>query len=166
MYRSICEARKNRAAPQKWPRDGPRARWPPLTIVVSVQGLCVDKYSCSPRIVVAIHRSMPASLAELARSGDAVAVAEALAFTPSPRRGRQVDEELADSGGFTPLLLAAWHGHADVVSALLDASCDVNRRLPNGTGAIYLAARNGHAEAVDILLQAGAEVEFGAARSL
>ena len=120
----------------------------------------------SPRIAVAIQRSMPASLAELARSGDAVAVAEALAFTPSPRRGRQVDEELADSSGFTPLLLAAWHGHADVVSALLDASCDVNRRLPDGTGAIYLAARNGHAEAVDILLQAGVEVEFGAARSL
>eukprot|EP01048_Picozoa_sp_COSAG05_P006654 COSAG05_NODE_442_length_9803_cov_28.091921_2_plen_490_part_00 len=121
--------------------------------------MSLSPFTALQRIIMTVQ-----SVAEWARSGDSASVAEALVFAPSPRRGRKVEEELVDSAGFTPLLLAAWHGHAHVISCLLDAGADINRRLQNGASALYLAARNGHAGAVGVLLQGGAEVEFGATR--
>ena len=68
--------------------------------------------------------------------------------------------------GFPPLLMAAFHGHTEVVDAVLDApAVDVQQisRL-NGATALVLAAYGGHLEVVTRLLKAGAHVDTADAR--
>lgn len=62
-------------------------------------------------------------------------------------------------GGYTPLLLAAKHGGAPLVSVLLKAGADPKAATSTGTTPLMLAATSGDAEAVTALLDAGAEVD-------
>ena len=65
-------------------------------------------------------------------------------------------------GGHTALHLAAFHGHADVVDALLDAGADVDAingfrmGYMSGMTPLFFAAAGGHATIVDRLLARGA----------
>lgn len=55
-----------------------------------------------------------------------------------------------------PLLVAAWHGDADVVRALLAAGADTGAETTAGYRALDAAAASGSDETVLVLLQAGA----------
>ena len=71
-------------------------------------------------------------------------------------RGADVN---AESDGITALIIAAYNGYTENVSALL--SCDginVNAKISDGFTALMIAARNGHAKIVDELLARGAAV--------
>lgn len=66
-----------------------------------------------------------------------------------------------DSAGDRPLCLAAYHGHAAVVSTLLDFHSPL--RLPFGDGSyedspLCVATKEGHLEVVSVLLNRGASV--------
>jgi ankyrin repeat protein len=61
-------------------------------------------------------------------------------------------------GGYTPLILAAQHGHADVIAPLIAANADVNAKTMNGTTPLMLAAASGSVDAVKLLLDKGADV--------
>jgi ankyrin repeat protein len=58
---------------------------------------------------------------------------------------------------WTPLIYAAFNGHAPVVQFLLKARADVNAASDNGTTALMAASRGGFTEVVDLLLRAGAD---------
>ena len=60
--------------------------------------------------------------------------------------------------GFTPLLLAARGGQAEMVRALIEAGADVNAKIENGftVTVVEMAEMSGHPEIVEILEQAGA----------
>ena len=62
--------------------------------------------------------------------------------------------EAASEGGWTPLLIAAKAGHADVVEALLGAHipANVNARTSSGMTALHWAAENGYARVVERIL--------------
>ncbi|XRB15362.1 EF-hand domain-containing protein [Pseudoscourfieldia marina] len=60
--------------------------------------------------------------------------------------------------GRTALMMSAAQGHAEIVSALLQAGADVNAKAKDGQTALVHAARKGDAEIVSALLQAGADV--------
>jgi ankyrin repeat protein/Mg2+ and Co2+ transporter CorA len=62
--------------------------------------------------------------------------------------------EAASEGGWTPLLIAAKAGHADVVEALLAAHipANVNARTSSGMTALHWAAENGYAQVVKRIL--------------
>ena len=65
-----------------------------------------------------------------------------------------------DEDGFTPLLLAAYFGHAEVCELLLErgkANIEETTRL--GNTALKLAAQEGHASTVALLLSKGARVD-------
>lgn len=64
------------------------------------------------------------------------------------------------SDGWTPLHLAAFFGHSELASALLDRGADVNARSSNGlkNAPLHAAAAGGHSELVALLLSRGAEV--------
>ena len=51
---------------------------------------------------------------------------------------------LANALGETALHVAAWDGHADVMSALLAAGASVNKTGPEGETPLLLAADGGH----------------------
>ncbi|RNI20636.1 ankyrin repeat domain-containing protein [Flexivirga caeni] len=90
---------------------------------------------------------------DLARTGDVAGLVAQL------DAGMPVD--LADSCGNTLLMLAAYHGHAGAVTALLERGADVNRLNHRGqsplAGAVFKAADT----VVWLLLDAGADVQAG-----
>ena len=57
---------------------------------------------------------------------------------------------------FSPLMLAALNGHAEIVKKLVEKKSDINYRDTNGETALYLASYSGRNEIVDILLKANA----------
>jgi hypothetical protein len=73
------------------------------------------------------------------------------------KAGANVDA--ADSQGNTALHLAALHGFADAVAALLSAGADVNKPRQDGRRPLHAAAEHGHTAALQLLLRAGATVD-------
>jgi ankyrin repeat protein len=68
--------------------------------------------------------------------------------------------DLADDqneDGDAPLHQAAFNGHADVVSLLLDRGCSVALRKVDGASALHLAAARGFVGVVRLLLGKGAD---------
>lgn len=65
------------------------------------------------------------------------------------------DVTFFNKDGFTPLMLAAKHGHAAVVKTLLDAGAPWNALSPSNLSAGDFAMDSGHQQAFDILLNTG-----------
>src|SRR5262245_20022704 len=61
-------------------------------------------------------------------------------------------------GAYTPLLLAAQHGNAAAIDALVKGGADVNARTANGTTPLMFASASGSVDAVQALLDKGADV--------
>jgi ankyrin repeat protein len=62
--------------------------------------------------------------------------------------------------GKTPLIIAASHGHLDVVQFLVKEGAKVDAVGKNGCSALYLAALNAHVEVVNYLLSKGANIHL------
>ena len=71
------------------------------------------------------------------------------------------DLNLANNNGLTALMLAAGHGHVEVVRVLLEAGADVNLASNNGSTASMLAAGQGHVEVVRLLVVAVGNIFLG-----
>jgi ankyrin repeat protein len=69
----------------------------------------------------------------------------------------QLLEAREDEEGDTPLVVAAEHGHAGVISLLLERGADVNASDIMGYTALQYTAEQGHEEVVSILLSRGAD---------
>lgn len=72
------------------------------------------------------------------------------------QRKGEIDIDVPDSNGFTPLGIASRNGRADVVKILIDRGADVAAEGPNRQTALHLAVKNGHHETVNLLVEAGA----------
>jgi ankyrin repeat protein len=89
----------------------------------------------------------------LARSGDTAALVEYV------RAG--VPANLTNDNGDTLIMLAAYHGHAETVSALLAEGADPNRANDKGQTPIAGAVFKGEIEVVEALLAGGADPAAG-----
>lgn len=94
------------------------------------------------------------SLFDLAREGDTEALLPAL------QAG--VPANLTNAKGDTLLILAAYHQHGDLVTALLEAGADPDRVNDNGQTAMMSAVFRGDEAIVRALLAAGASQTAGA----
>ena len=95
----------------------------------------------------ALEQGEPVDLLTAATAGDVAAVQRAL-------------DEGADPIGpptMRPLVVAAVHGHHEVVDTLLEAGVDPNVQTNDGGTALLAAAFLGRAEVVERLLEAGAD---------
>lgn len=93
-------------------------------------------------------------LFDLARAGDTGAVLEQV------DAGAPVD--LADAQGSTLLMLAAYHGHAELVAGLAQRGADVDRVSGRGQTPLAGAVFKQHDEVIRVLLAAGADPDAGA----
>ncbi|PIN24039.1 NAD(+) ADP-ribosyltransferase [Handroanthus impetiginosus] len=87
-----------------------------------------------------------------ARSGDLKAAVAICGANPVAINSR-------DRHSRTPLHLAAWSGHAEVVNYLCKNKADVCAAAMDDMGAIHFAAQKGHLEVVKILVTSGVSVK-------
>ncbi|XP_062229823.1 uncharacterized protein LOC133927388 [Phragmites australis] len=87
-----------------------------------------------------------------ARSGDAAAAESLCESNPLAVNSR-------DRLSRTPLHLAAWAGHVEVVRCLCKHKADVGAAAMDDTAAIHFASQKGHLEVVRELLASGATVK-------
>ncbi|XP_076332970.1 uncharacterized protein LOC143237510 [Tachypleus tridentatus] len=90
---------------------------------------------------------------EAAKSGDLHVIK--LLLKNDHKRTETVDER-----GWTPIHLAAAHGHVDIVKFLALEGADIAALDPSGYTAMHLAAMNGYTNCVEVLLGLGCEIEY------
>ena len=60
--------------------------------------------------------------------------------------------------GETPLHMAAFRGHKDIVELLIAKGANVNAKEKNSATALHFAAQEGHKDIVELLIAKGADV--------
>ncbi len=96
-----------------------------------------------------IPNPLPDAAADLARNGDAAGLGALL------KGGLQVDAR--DAKGNTLLMLASYHGRAEVVKLLLKSGATVDLRNDKGQTPLGGVAFKGYVEIATLLLDAGAD---------
>ena len=94
-------------------------------------------------------QSLPDAAADLARNGDAIGLGVLL------KGGLSVDAR--DAKGNTLLMLASYHGRAEVVKLLLKSGATVDLRNDKGQTPLGGVAFKGYVEIATLLLDAGAD---------
>ena len=88
------------------------------------------------------------------KNGDLATVVELLKSDPSLVSIRDAEDS-------TPLHYAAWKGHSEIVTALLDAGADIHAHNQNdhwGTTPLHAAAHGNNRAAAEVLIARGADV--------
>ncbi|QNN83214.1 ankyrin repeat domain-containing protein [Brachybacterium sp. Z12] len=98
------------------------------------------------------------SLLDAARSGDSSSL------LPLIDQGAPVD--LRDSSGNSPLMLAAYHGHAELVGELVARGADVDLANDRGQSPLAGAAFKGFTDVAQVLLEAEADPNLGTPSAL
>jgi ankyrin repeat protein len=94
--------------------------------------------------------SIPSTLASAAKSNDVAMLLRLLAEDDASLEQR-------DSRGYSPLMLAAYHGHVEAFDLLLAHGADPNSSDLAGNSVLMGAAFKGHAYMVSKLIEAGAD---------
>ena len=92
---------------------------------------------------------LPDAAADLARNGDAIGLGALL------KGGQAIDAR--DAKGNTLLMLASYHGRAEVVKLLLKSGATVDLRNDKGQTPLGGVAFKGYVEIATLLLDAGAD---------
>ena len=71
--------------------------------------------------------------------------------------GGNVDVNVTDAQGNTPLIEAARFGHDSVARALVEHGAKLDAKNKDGDTALMLAVKNGHDDVVRVLKEAGAK---------
>ncbi|MBI3924179.1 MAG: ankyrin repeat domain-containing protein [Armatimonadetes bacterium] len=87
------------------------------------------------------------------KAGDLEAVKRTLQEHPEALDARNLN-------GFTPLLLAGYHGRAEIGLYLVEAGADIEAQDPMGNNAYMAAASGGSTDLIRVLLEKGADPRF------
>jgi ankyrin repeat protein len=71
--------------------------------------------------------------------------------------GKDVDVNIAEPDGNTPLIEAARFGHDEITRLLIAHGANLQAKNRDGDTALVLAVRNGHQDVVKVLTEAGAK---------
>lgn len=100
------------------------------------------------------ERAQAAPLVQAAADGDLEGVLFLLSDGEDPNVAHQRD-------GWTPLMSAAFYGHTEVATALIEAGANLDRGTDDEWTPLMGAAQNGHVEIVELLLDSGANSRVG-----
>jgi ankyrin repeat protein len=75
--------------------------------------------------------------------------------------GHGLPADVQDDDGNTPLMLAAYHGHAATVRMLVERGADVDLRNGRDQSPVAGAVFKGEDEVVRVLVKAGADLDAG-----
>jgi len=81
-------------------------------------------------------------------------------FATLPSAARQDVLALLNSRGYSVLMLAAYHGHTDLVKTFLSWGANPNDTDSGGNSVLMGVCFKGHTEIIGLLLSAGADPEF------
>lgn len=100
-------------------------------------------------------KTMPSqsSLHDLARAGD---LSSLQAMSAGERRGL----DLRDHRGYTPLMLASYHGHYEFAEWLLSHGANANSVDDSGNSILMGVAFKGHTFIGELLLKNGADLNY------
>lgn len=98
------------------------------------------------------------SLLDAARNGDRAPLLSLI------DQGAPVD--LRDGSGNTPLMLAAYHGHAELVGELVARGADVDLANDRGQSPLAGVVFKGFTDVARVLLDAGADPDLGTPSAL
>lgn len=98
------------------------------------------------------------SMLDAARGGDSAPLLARI------DQGAPVD--LRDAAGNSPLMLAAYHGHAELVGELVARGADVDLANDRGQSPLAGVAFKGFTEVARVLLEAGADPDLGTPSAL
>ncbi len=73
----------------------------------------------------------------------------------------QSNTEVRDNRGWTPLMAAAFKGHEEIMSLLIQHNADVNAMDLGGNSALHWAAFGGHASCARLLIAHHAKINIG-----
>jgi uncharacterized protein len=111
-----------------------------------------DPPEIPPEVIELAHQ-----LFDLARAGDSTLLQYVDRGAPA---------NLTDSQGNTLLMLAAYHGHAALVTGLAERGADVDAVNDRGQSPLAAAAFKGAADVVQALMDADADPEKGSPNAL
>lgn len=77
------------------------------------------------------------------------------------KRGGNINSCAPGSAGVTPLLIAAHHGHEDMVKLLCEAGADISAEKENGSNVMFSACKHGHLSILKLLHAFGATFANG-----
>ena len=97
------------------------------------------------------ENSSQSTFFEYAKNGNYTALKDMLS-------NLEIDINGKDDGDQTALMLAAWHGHANIVQLLIKYGANINQTNQNGMTPLMLAVSNGNEEAIKLLLDNGANI--------
>ena len=96
------------------------------------------------------------SLHDLVEKNDAKGISQVLNGSQHPQQLLSIQDE----NEVMPIHLAAWHGHAEAVTALVDGGAPLEARCEYGNmTALHWATGQDHVDVMELLLNAGAETE-------
>lgn len=75
------------------------------------------------------------------------------------RRGADPNEDKPDPFSDTPLVKAAWGGHADILELLLEKGALPDRKNKDGAAPLAMAGAQGNIKALELLLGKGASID-------
>ena len=73
--------------------------------------------------------------------------------------------DIKDKKGLNGLLIAAYHGHEEVVKLLLNNKANIEVKTPRNSTPLLLASQKGHLSVVKVLIRNGAKIEAGQSNS-
>jgi len=104
-------------------------------------------------LIMVITPMQAAEIHQAAKNGDLALIKKLL----------EKDPKLLDSGNMlqqSPLLIASYQGHEEIIAFLLEKKADVNKKDKFGATALHMASLKGNVAIVKLLLSHGADINI------
>ncbi|KXJ74392.1 hypothetical protein RP20_CCG013771 [Aedes albopictus] len=121
----------------------------------ALQNIRIDDYGTILHLAVSIdsREIVEYLLEDYGMDSNIVSNTEINPLADFVRNKQEFPEHMSIDENITPLIWAVYHGHANIVSLLLNHNADVNAKSNSKLTALHLAAQYGFLEIADVLLQ-------------